>query len=156
MDTTNPARSRNENARLRRVVTWISLVCAFAVITRVGLFFAYPIAMKSYDDKRYWIAVPIVYGSALFYDSGAAALLGTMYLRGQGVAVDSEKAVYWLTRAAASGQVMAQSVLGLMYATGKGVAFDRAKAQFWLGMAANGGDREAVATLRRLAGGKAI
>ena len=73
-----------------------------------------------------------------------------MYLNGQGVPRNSNKAVYWLERAADDNLVVAQSILGIMYATGQGVAPNVEKAQLWLTKAAEGGDTAAAGVLRRL------
>lgn len=59
----------------------------------------------------------------------AQAMLGNMYLYGEGVAEDDAKALLWLTRAARRGDDMAFNWLGIMYAEGRGVPQDLAQAR---------------------------
>jgi len=65
-------------------------------------------------------------------DDGAQLLYGLAYLEGRdGLQPDAAKAVYWLRRAARSGNAYAQLVLGNCYADGTGVAKDPARAARW-------------------------
>lgn len=63
--------------------------------------------------------------------------------KGEGVAVDSKKAVYWYTEAAKHDIAPAQLNLGIMYLKGEGVPADKQKARFWLEKAAHLGDNRA-------------
>ena len=76
-------------------------------------------------------------------DSQAEMLLGLQQLG----APDKTQAVSWLTRAAASGEPVAQYRLGTLYADGRGVAADPAKALQWYSAAARGGNRKAMSNL---------
>jgi TPR repeat protein len=75
-----------------------------------------------YEKKEYEKALPFILAAVEGGDKDGMAVLGTMYLFGQGVENDAKKATQWLELAAGRGQVDAQSILGIMYATGQGVA----------------------------------
>ena len=74
--------------------------------------------------------------------------LGVMYKRGEGIAEDSKKAIYWLEKAANQGHADAQYNLGLMYKKGDGVVQDYEKAVYWLEKAANQEYADAPKNLR--------
>ena len=63
--------------------------------------------------------------------------------KGEGVAKDTSKAVYWYTRAAEKNIAPAQLNLGIMYLRGEGVRADIATGRAWLEKAANLGDNRA-------------
>lgn len=63
--------------------------------------------------------------------------------KGEGVAKDPAKAVYWYTRAAEKDIAPAQLNLGLMYLRGEGVKADMATGRKWLEKAAHLGDNRA-------------
>lgn len=101
--------------------------------------------------------------------------VGIMYLKGQGVDQDRDKAMYWLKAAADSGYQLASSKLGrieeqeakfrelqesasagkvdaqyelaMMYLKGRGVEADGAKARDWLQKAADSNDSKAITRL---------
>lgn len=62
--------------------------------------------------------------------------LGVMYDRGQYVAQDYAKAVFWYQKAAAQGNANAQYNLALKYQTGQGIAKDETQAAYWYRKAA--------------------
>jgi TPR repeat protein len=55
--------------------------------------------------------------------------LGTLYLRGAGVAQSYDDAAHWFGEAAAAGCPAAMAAMGLLYASGKGVPRDEEKAR---------------------------
>ncbi|MEZ8783466.1 tetratricopeptide repeat protein [Vibrio splendidus] len=59
-----------------------------------------------------------------------------LYLIGEGVEQDDEKAAEWFVTAANNGSPEAQTQLGLMYISGSGVQSSQAEAVTWIGMAA--------------------
>jgi hypothetical protein len=65
----------------------------------------------------------------------AQARLGRMYLQGEGVAPDPERAVGLFERAARQGHPMAQYELGQRYYAGEGIAKDPAAAYRWFALA---------------------
>lgn len=87
----------------------------------------------------------------VFFDVDVCAeaqfALGMMYFKGVGVPKDDAKAVEWLQKAAALGNVDAQKKLGMMYVIGFGVPKDAAKAFEWYQKAAAQGDAEAQVRL---------
>ena len=132
------------------------LLVSVLVCGRCFLLFNYSSALESLSKGRYAQALPIVYGNALFDDSGACGILGTMYLLGHGVAKDGRRAEFWLRKAALGGSVASQSVLGAMYARGTDVPRNVGKAQIWLSRAAAEGDAAAGIALRSLKRGTRI
>lgn len=63
--------------------------------------------------------------------------------KGEGVAKDAAKAVYWYTRAAEQDIAPAQLNLGIMYLRGEGVKADMGEGRKWLEKAAHLGDNRA-------------
>ncbi|MDO4896517.1 MAG: tetratricopeptide repeat protein [Moraxella sp.] len=63
--------------------------------------------------------------------------------KGEGVAKDPARAVYWYTRAAEKDIAPAQLNLGIMYLRGEGVKADMATGRKWLEKAAHLGDNRA-------------
>jgi len=59
-----------------------------------------------------------------------------LYLSGEGVEQNDEKAAEWFITAANNGSPEAQTQLGLMYLSGSGVQVSQAEAVTWIGMAA--------------------
>ncbi|OQQ09880.1 hypothetical protein BK411_04820 [Vibrio splendidus] len=59
-----------------------------------------------------------------------------LYLSGEGVEQNDEKAAEWFVTAANNGSPEAQTQLGLMYISGSGVQASQAEAVTWIGMAA--------------------
>lgn len=80
---------------------------------------------------------------ALKGDMVAQSFLGLFYAKGDGIAQDDEKAVYWWSKAAEQGHSDSQLLLGDMYSKGKGVAKDLTKALSWWRKAAEQGDNSA-------------
>jgi hypothetical protein len=85
-------------------------------------------------------------GAADHGKASAAALLGRMYFRGDGVALDREAADAWFNKAkemglnedAENGEPYAQYVLGWMYGTGAGVPQNDEEAVKWFQRASEG------------------
>lgn len=74
-------------------------------------------------------------------DTDAQTMLGEMYLDGiNGVAVDHEKAFFWLSKAAKKGEPQAQYLLGFMYENGLYVVKNMPRALKWYKQAALKGD----------------
>ncbi len=69
-------------------------------------------------------------------DARAQAALGSLYIRGEGVAVDYDEALKWTRRAAEQGDVTGQFNMGTIYAGGLGVERDYAAAAAWFARAA--------------------
>jgi len=83
-------------------------------------------------------------------DRDAQYALANMYLNGQGVARNFDKAFYWYTLAAFQRHAGAQFRLAVLYSNGKGVEQDLQMAYFWFSMARNQGVESADGDLRYL------
>jgi TPR repeat protein len=77
----------------------------------------------------------------------AQAILGYMYVFGQGVVEDDKEAVRWYRLAADQGHAKAQANLGYMYDFGQGVVEDDKEAVRWYRLAADQGHAKAQANL---------
>jgi TPR repeat protein len=73
----------------------------------------------------------------------AQAGLGFMYYKGEGVAVDNDKAAYWLRKAAEHGQPEGQFMLGTLYFYGRGVPQSYIQAYAWCDLAQDAGNADA-------------
>lgn len=71
------------------------------------------------------------------------AMLGFMYMEGQGVPQDYAEALKWLRLAANQGEPKAEIALGEMYLYSKGVTYDSAEAMKWITQAAFHGEARA-------------
>ena len=72
-------------------------------------------------------------------------------MKGQGTAKNTEKAIYWFTRAAESGDTSAQKILGALYLSGhEDIAKDTLKARYWLQKAADQDDSDALELLKQI------
>jgi|GEM_PF-2731040 len=69
------------------------------------------------------------------------------YVKGDGVAQDYKQAIYWFTKAAEQGNVMAQTSLGYIYQKGEGVPQDYTQAITWYTKAAKQGNVDAQRNL---------
>ena len=70
----------------------------------------------------------------------AQQLLGSLYMKGQGVEQNLTKAIYWFLKAADQDEAIAQYYLGILYLKGDGVEHDTSKAVSWLHKSAEQGD----------------
>ena len=77
--------------------------------------------------------------------------LGTMYLKGNGVEQNDQKALHWYMKAAEQNSAMAQIKLGFMYEDGNGVAKDMKKAKAWYQKACENKHELGCAYAQRLA-----
>jgi hypothetical protein len=82
-------------------------------------------------------------------DAKAQAKLGAMYLLGNGVEKDEQKAAEWLLKAANQGHVEAQMIVAALFDRGLGVKNDVKMATHWYEKAAAQGNAPALAILGR-------
>ncbi|MFC0168645.1 tetratricopeptide repeat protein [Pseudoduganella danionis] len=108
-------------------------------------------ALTLYQQKQFAAAFKMFAQLARDGFPYAQAMLGNMYLYGEGVAEDDGKALLWLQRAARRSDDMAQNWLGIMYASGRGVPQDSALARLWYERAVAQGSAVARLYLERLA-----
>jgi uncharacterized protein len=111
--------------------------------------------IRPYKSKRYDEAFPVMLRLAERGYPNAVAIVGVMYLRGEGTAKDGDQAAHWLRNASEAGNKEAQSILGIMYLSGIGVAPNLEEGKKWLTLAAQQGDKRSLEILRNIAGGKA-
>jgi len=100
------------------------------------------------DAGEFKKAFPLMLEAAELGHEKAMCLLGTMYLMGQGIAVNGNEALSWLEQSRALGYEEAISVLGMAYATGKaGIKIDLEKGRELLAHAAAQGDKQSARML---------
>ncbi len=134
----------------------MSTRCAKALFLIIGLVVttsaaaAFDDAWRAYLRQDYAAAREGLETAAEAGDARAAWLLGDMYARGRGVAVDPQRALAWKERAADSGDAAAQFAVGEMYAQGRGVPLDLNRAARWFERAAEQGHPNAALALARL------
>lgn len=108
----------------------------------------YDEALAHYSSKKFRNAFPIMREAAQLGEENAMAVLGSMYLLGQGTYENGEEALKWLHKAVDAGQTDAVGVLGMAYATGKAkVKKDKKLAIEFLNKAAEFGDQKSVKML---------
>lgn len=108
----------------------------------------YDEALAHYSAKKYRNAFPVMREAAQLGDKNAMALLGSMYLLGQGTYENGEESLKWLHKAVDAGQTDAIGVLGMAYATGTGKVKRNMKlALGFLNKAAELGDQKSIKML---------
>jgi len=95
--------------------------------------------LAAYDGGDYATAFEEWRPLAEAGDAEAQVALASLYLAGEGVAIDVTAGISWYRRAADSGDSIAQLNLGDFYSRGQGVARDLVTAYVWLGLAAHQG-----------------
>jgi len=101
--------------------------------------------LSAYNSGDFKKAMQVWLPLAQHEDAPAQAGLGFMYYRGFGMAVDNQKAAYWLRKAAEHGQPEGQLMLGSLYFYGKGVTQSYIQAYAWCDLAQDGGNADASA-----------
>jgi TPR repeat protein len=81
-------------------------------------------------------AVPLFRQAADRGSAEAMAFLGMAYLRGEGTAADTVRAIHWIRGAARKGDLRAMTALGSAHRVGAGVSRSDRYARHWLGRAA--------------------
>ena len=90
---------------------------------------------------------PCSKGAAIAGDAEGQFNLGLVFLNGDGVAPNDEKAGFWLLQAAEAGHPGAQFNLALLYESGRGGDDNKPKAPGWMRMAAQAGLPEAMTAM---------
>ena len=103
-------------------------------------------ALKNYHAGKYPEAFLLFQKVAEHGDASAQFNLGMMYVKGNGITLDMNQAVYWWQKAAEQGFANAQYNLGIMYADGYGVAQDAKHAMYWYQKSAKQGYAAAQAS----------
>ena len=102
---------------------------------------------RAYQQGDYAAALKELTPLAQQGSSEAQVVLGTMYLKGQGVAKDPNQALKWYTSSAEQGNPVGQFYMGSMYLMGAGVTHDTAQGLKWLGISANQGNSDSQVLL---------
>jgi uncharacterized protein len=100
--------------------------------------------MAAYRSGDYATALRLALAQAPKGDRMAAAILGTIYLAGQGTPQDLADAKKWLTSAAEAGEPSAQYNLAEMYLAGMGIPQDAKIAETWFEKSARQGNLSAA------------
>ena len=121
------------------------IALALALVLSAGLAVAGDLeaGLKSYKEGEYADAARFLARSGNQGSAQAQALMGWMYLHGEGVAQDPAQAASWLRKAALQGNAGAQFNLGQLYTNGTGVIRDFKQALEWFEKAAGQGDPRA-------------
>ncbi len=104
-------------------------------------------ARRAYQQGDFPAALKQVTPLAERGDAAAQTLLGTMNLKGQGVAKDTAQALKWFRAAAEHGNAEGQFYAGSMLFMGAGVPHDSSEGLKWLQSSANQGNSDAQVLL---------
>lgn len=99
-----------------------------AVINKLSTEEIFAEGFKRHQLGQYADAIKMYRKIAMQGNAVAQQLLGSLYMKGQGVERDFSKAVYWLQKAADQDEAIAQYYLGASYLKGEGVEQDTSKA----------------------------
>lgn len=108
------------------------------------------LGMEAYTAGNYDKAAEHLLKSAELGDHDSQAILGSMYILGQGVPQDREKAAMWLYPAAESGHPEAEMFMGVLHFTGERNEHNVAQARYWLQLATDKGVDRAAELLAQL------
>ena len=95
--------------------------------------------MAAYRQSKFKEAYDVLRPPAEKGDINSQALLGEMYMRGNGVSRSMEDSFTWYLRAAEQGSAESQYQVATMYAHGLGVQQDLVQASIWSQRAQNNG-----------------
>ena len=127
-------------------------ICAFAVLLLLAADMPaaaapadtpFRLGLSAYNSGDYRKAMKIWLPLAQGEDAASQAGIGFMYHRGFGVAIDNQKAAFWLRKAAEHGQPEGQLMLGSLYFDGAGVEKSYVKAYAWCDLAQDTGNADA-------------
>lgn len=128
-----------------------------ALLTKARSITAYDEALAFRNAKEHAKALPLMVEASELGNVQAMAVLGSIFLLGQGVKEDGKQAVSWLQKSIDGGYEGAISVLGMAYATGKaGVKIDIPKARKMLSYAAKKGDEQSGRMLEMMDKGEGM
>lgn len=100
----------------------------------------YIAARQAHVDKDYDRAAKLWLVLAHEGDNRGQAMMGRMYLKGQGVRKDINESMRWFRKAAEQGNGFAQDQLGVAYMRGRGTELNNLLAYKWFRLAnLNGG-----------------
>ena len=134
------------NGQPRRGVRWMLLALAVSLVLSALAAGIRPVAadwetgQSAYERGDMAAALEAWRPLAQAGNARAQAALGSLYIRGEGVAVDYAEALRWTRSAAEQGDVTGQFNMGTIYAGGLGVERDYAVAAEWFARAAEQDD----------------
>jgi len=99
--------------------------------------------INAYNRKDFKTAFEKLKPFAKQGNAVAQSTLGVMYLKGEDVTQDYEKAVKWYRLSAEQGNAIGQYNLGLIYAKGEGVTQDYVQAHLWFTLSGDQGIEDA-------------
>src|ERR1700758_1426337 len=117
--------------------------CIFDAVDAAPADSAFRNGLSAYNSGDYAKAKSIWEPLAQNEDAASQAGLGFMYHRGFGMAVNDEKAAFWLRKAAEHGQPEGQMMLGSLYFYGQGVGQSYVQAFAWCDLAQDNGSADA-------------
>lgn len=131
--------AHNITLTLQRRITAACICCLLAVGTAT----AAPIddAGEAYNKSVYVQAIKLFRPLAAQGNADAQAMLGMMYLKGEGTTRNYPEAVKWLLLSAAQGNASAQNNLGAMHFNGDGVVRNYQEAMRLFRLSAMQGDK---------------
>ncbi len=124
----------------------LSFVCLFQTSSILAGDLSF--AVMAYNKGHYHLAYP-EFNRAASRDGVAQYYLGRMFERGEGVNVNSQRAVRWYLKSADAGNVDAEAALGSLFTHGGGEQLPKnyKEAARWYTKAAEKGHAEAAARL---------
>lgn len=141
-------KSREKIARLKRELEFsktgsqnIKIVTAYkAEINKLATEVIFAEGFKHHQQGEYAEAINKYRKIVKQGNAVAQQLLGSLYMKGQGVEQDFTRAVYWFQKAADQDEAIAQYYLGILYIKGNGIGQDISRAVYWLHKSAEQGD----------------
>ena len=119
------------------LVTFVAATLAFGAQTAAA---DWETGQSAYERGDIAAAIEAWMPLAEAGDARAQAAIGSLYIHGNGVAVDYAEALRWTRRAAEQGDVTGQFNMGTIYAGGLGVERDYTEAAEWFARAAEQDD----------------
>ncbi len=102
----------------------------------------YDVGLQAYKENKFAMALEY-WTMSSNSDPRSQFGLSVLYMKGQGVAVDAQKAIGWIRKSAAQAYPAAEWALGMVYETGGGVKQDPVQAAQWYLRAADHGYADA-------------
>lgn len=133
---------------MRRSVLAVGVCICWLLSVSGPVLAAYFDGMEAYRQNDFQTALREF--KALEEDAKALYMIGVIYEKGQGVAIDNAEAAQWYRKAADKGNPAAQYRLGRLYERGLGVEQNREEAIKWYKKSAKQGYVDARQALKRM------
>lgn len=132
-------RTHNIIMTLQRRIAAAYICCLLGVGTATAA--PIDIAGEAYNKSAHVQAIKLFRPLAAQGNADAQAMLGMMYLKGEGTTRNYPEAMKWLMLSAAQGNASAQNNLGAMHFNGDGVVRNYSDALRWFRLSAMQGDK---------------